>query len=304
MKKILVVGGSGFVGKALTDRLKRDGYDPLIFSRGNKPVRDVTVVTPDAQGYIPADVMDALHGIVNLAGETVAQRWTRGVKERILSSRIETTNAVIAALERNRSFQLRCPQVLVNASAVGYYGNSPQGIQTEASPSGAGFLAKVCREWEKSARQAEDLGLRVVILRFGIVLGPDGGVLEQMLKPFNWRVGGVIGDGSQYISWVHREDLTRAASIALGDETMVGPYNLTSPHPVTMDWFMHCLGYAVGRASWTRMPGFVARILFGEMADEILLASQEVLPQRLLQQGFAFSWGELEQALADIFSAR
>jgi uncharacterized protein len=196
---------------------------------------------------------------------------------------------------------LSCPKVLVNASAVGYYGNNNKGLLTEASPSGDGFLAMVCREWEKSARRAETANVRVVIMRFGIVLGPDGGALALMRLPFRFGVGGVIGDGRQFLSWVHREDVARAIVWAVETAGAAGAYNLTSPNPVTMKEFMRCLGRALGWPCWTSLPPFAARLIFGPMADELLLASQQAVPQRLLAEGFAFSYAGPEAALAEIF---
>lgn len=297
MKKILVTGGSGFVGRALAGYLRDEGYEPLIFSRSGSP----STVVPDSQGLIPAEILAQLCGIVNLAGENIAQRWNAAVKARILASRVDTTGRIVAALRRNRQAGLAVPAVLVSASAVGYYGNRPPGLQTEDSPSGGDFLALVCRQWEQAAWTAADEGVRVVVFRFGIVLGADGGVLSRMARPFRWGVGGVIGDGRQHISWIHRLDLVRALALALDRPDMSGPYNLTSPNPVTMERFMSCLGRALDAASWTRLPGGLVRLVLGEMADELLLADQQVLPRRLVEQGFAFAYPDLDQALADVY---
>jgi len=228
MNKILITGGTGFVGKALVNQLREEGFEPVIFSRsaGKNPG---SVIGADDEGLIPSEVLSTLYGIVNLAGENIGQRWTPDVKQRILNSRIDITDRIVTALRRNIKLGLPVPSVLVNASAVGYYGSHPSGIQTEDSPSGQGFLASVCCQWEQSAMTALEAGVRVVIFRFGIVFGPDGGVLSQMARPFKWKMGGVVGSGNEHVSWVHRKDLIRAVSLALNHSDMAGAFNLTQP---------------------------------------------------------------------------
>jgi hypothetical protein len=300
-KKVLVTGGTGFIGVTLVKELRQAGFEPLIFSHDGKGSGTECIVIPNSDGLIASDVIAEISAIINLAGENIGQRWNREAKARILSSRVVTTKTVVRSLQHNRENGKSCPRVLINASAVGYYGTHPQGVVTEASPSGDGYLAEVCREWEKTAQQAELEGLRVVILRFGIVLGPDGGVLKQMERPFRWRVGGIIGNGQQYISWVHRGDLIRIIVEALENENLDGTYNLTSPNPVTMAVFMKELGRVLHSTCWTQMPSFVAKIIFGERADELLLASQQVLPQRLLAAKYEFQFAKIEQALNDVY---
>ncbi len=300
MEKILVTGGTGFIGKALVTRLRAEGYDPVVFSRKGILMSD-GLVRPTENGLIPSDLLADLYGIVNLAGENIGKRWTSSIKSAILSSRIDTTNLIISSIRQNRRLGLPIPAVLVSASAVGYYGISPSGIQTEQSPAGEDFLADVCRQWEQIAMSAATDGVRVTIFRFGVVLGPDGGILERMAAPFKWRVGGVIGSGRQHISWIHRNDLIQALLIPFTNLEMQGAYNLTSPNPVTMSQFMDCLGSILGSPSWTIVPGFIAKLLFGEMAESLLLADQQVFPRRLLEQGFVFSFPELSTALAEIY---
>ncbi|MHC1745670.1 MAG: TIGR01777 family oxidoreductase [Negativicutes bacterium] len=300
MNKILVVGGTGFVGKALVNHLRANGYDPITLSRSGIMLPD-KVIRFDSDGLVPVDVLSDFYGIVNLAGENISQRWTSSVKTGILSSRLETTNRITAALRRNRQAGLPLPSVLVNASAVGYYGVRPLGIQTEDSPSGEGYLASVCRQWEQAATAAVEDGVRVVVFRFGLVLGHGGGILAEIEKPFQFRIGGVIGSGEQHMSWVHNKDLVRAIQLALDRAEMQGPYNLTSPYPVSMAEFTRCVGKELGRRSWTKVPAFIAKIIFGEMAEELLLADQQVAPKRLLEQGFTFSFPEISAAVADIY---
>lgn len=301
MKKILVTGGTGFIGKVLVPHLKQIGYMPIVLSRKGIQMPDKLIHT-DENGLIPAEILADLSGIVNLAGENIGQRWSSKVKSAILSSRITTTNLIVGALRRNLQLHLPIPSILVSASAVGYYGIHPSGIQTEFCPPGEDFLASVCRQWEEAAMSAAEIGVRVNLFRFGIVLGPDGGVLSQMAAPFKWRIGGVIGSGSQHISWIHRNDLIRALSEPFSDLEMQGVYNLTSPNPVTMSQFMTCLGKALGSPSWTKVPAFLAKLLFGEMAESLLLADQQVSPDRLLKQGFHFSFPKLSNALEEIYS--
>lgn len=301
MKKILVTGGTGFIGKALVIHLKGIGYTPIVLSRKGIQMPDKLIHT-DENGLIPAEILADLYGIVNLAGENIGQRWSPKVKSAILSSRITTTNLIVAALRRNLQLHLPIPSILVSASAVGYYGIHPSGIQTESCPPGEDFLASVCRQWEEAAMSAAEIGVRVNLFRFGIVLGPDGGVLPQMAAPFKWRIGGVIGSGNQHISWIHRNDLIHALSEPFSDLEMQGVYNLTSPNPVTMSQFMKCLGKTLGSPSWTKVPAFLAKLLFGEMAESLLLADQQVSPDRLLKQGFHFSFPELSSALEEIYS--
>lgn len=272
MKKILVTGGTGFIGKALVMHLQEIGYTPIVLSRKGIQMPD-KLLQPDENGLIPPEILADLYGIVNLAGENIGQRWSSKVKSAILSSRIETTNLIIAALRRNLQMRLSIPSILISASAVGYYGIRPSGIQTESCPPGEDFLASVCRQWEEAAMAAAELGVRVNIFRFGIVLGPDGGVLTQMAAPFKWRVGGVIGSGNQHISWIHRNDLIRALAEPFTNLEMQGVYNLTSPNPVTMSQFMDCLGKTLGSPSWTKVPAFIVKLRFGEMADSLLLAN-------------------------------
>ena len=300
MKKILVTGGTGFIGKALVARLSAEGYTPVVFSRKGILMSD-GLVQPTENGLIPPALLADFYGIVNLAGENIGKRWTPSIKSAILASRIDTTNLIIDSIRQNRRLGLPIPSVLVSASAVGYYGISPSGIQTEQSSAGEDFLADVCRQWEQIAMSAAADGVRVTIFRFGVVLGPDGGILARMATPFKWGVGGVIGSGRQHISWIHRNDLIQALLIPFANVEMHGAYNLTSPNPATMSLFMDCLGSMLGSPSWTKLPGFFAKLILGEMAESLLLADQQVLPQRLLGQGFVFSFPELSTALSEIY---
>lgn len=299
MKKILLVGGTGFIGQALGGHLRKSGYEVLILGRNARSSPESVML--DDEGLIPNEVLAGLAGIINLAGETIGQRWTAVVKDKILSSRIESTQRIVASLERGKENGIAIPSVLLNASAIGFYGAQPSGLQTEDSPKGAGFLASVCQAWEKEAQVAERLGVRVVIFRFGIVLGLHGGILAKMSKPCKLGVGGVIGSGRQHVSWIHYKDVARAVSFALESEKLKGPYNLTAPQVVTMNFFMNALAKQFGKPSWTKLPSFVARVVLGDMANEVLLADQDVFPKRLLEEKFVFQFTELLSCLDDIY---
>lgn len=300
MKKILVSGGTGFIGKSLVVQLSKNGYFPVLFSRKGIQMPDC-LIPLNQNGLIPPEVLADFYGIVNLAGETIGQRWTPAVKSAILSSRLDPTNCIVDSIRQNRRIGMPAPSVFVSASAIGYYGINPSGIQTENSPSGEDFLAAVCRQWEQAAMAAAREEVQVAVFRFGIVLGPDGGVLTRMAAPFKWRVGGVIGSGHQHISWIHRNDLIRALQMPFTDTKVQGIYNLTSPNPVKMSQFIDCLGSTLNSPSWTRLPAFIVRLIFGEMAEALLLADQQAIPKRLLEQDFVFTFPDLSAALTEIY---
>lgn len=268
--KIAVAGGTGFIGSALVDRLRGRGDDVLVLERGQALARDV---------------------VINLAGENVGRRWTAERKRRILDSRVRTTNALVDA---------HAP-VLINASAVGFYGPRGDEILDESSSSGAGFLAEVTRQWEAAAHRA-DAFARVVIFRFGVVLDRRGGALQRMMLPFRFGAGGPIGSGGQWTSWVDREDVLRAIEWAIDNSAVRGTYNITAPEPVRNRDFARALGRAMHRPSMMPTPGFALRLVFGEMADEMLLGGQRVVPARATTEGFSFRYPTLESSLAANFS--
>lgn len=301
MNKILILGGTGFVGRAVITCLRNNGFEPVIFSRNGGTFEHFKAIRPDAEGLIPAEVLSSVQGLINLAGETINQRWNSAIKKKIHDSRVNTTEKIAIAVQRNRKLGLPYPQVLVNASAIGYYGNRPQGIQTENSPAGSGFLADVCRQWEDAAFRSAEQGLRVVIFRFGVVLGPGGGIIDQLSRPFRFGVGGFFGSGKQYLSWIHRKDLARIILLAIADNSMSGVYNATSPEAVTMLEFTDCFARILHRPNWLRIPEFAARALFGEMAGEVLLADQQVYPLRLSKMPCQFHYERISDAIDEIF---
>jgi uncharacterized protein (TIGR01777 family) len=295
--KIIIAGGSGFLGEPLVQRLAAGGHDVAVLTRNPSRVDAGRAVAWDArtQGPWSSELADA-DVIVNLAGENIGEgRWSAERKQRMIDSRLNATNALVEALRgappRTRTF--------INASAVGLYGDRKDEELDESSVRGGGFLADLVTKWEEAARVAEPLA-RLVLLRFGVVLAPDGGALKKMLLPFKLGAGGPIGNGMQWMSWVDREDALRMIEWAIGNETARGAYNVTAPHPVRNREFAKALGKAVRRPAFFPTPAFALKAAFGEMADEVLLAGQRVHPRRAEKEGFRFAAPELEAALAKL----
>lgn len=300
--KILVTGGTGFVGHPLVEALAADGNSVIVASRSVRPPSATAtyIQLPEDTGLLPADSIEQLDAIINLAGENIgAGRWTTEQKQRIETSRINLTSMLVRSIERNANTNCSYPHILINASAVGYYGVSDTATFTEDSPNGAGFLAQVCHRWEETARQAGVFGVQTVLLRFGLVLGP-GGALERMALPFRYGAGGHIGSGKQWKSWIHRDDVIAVIRKALAGG-MSGPYNICSPQPVTAAEFAVTLGHVLGKKAWIKMPAFLAKLCFGEMANELLLGGQRAIPTRLLDNGFRFRFAMLRDAIYDIY---
>jgi hypothetical protein len=241
---------------------------------------------------LPPQLLDGVDAVINLAGETVAQRWTPAAKQRIRDSRVLTTRHLVEAMRQTA----KPPKVLVNASATGYYGDRGDEELTEESPPGQGFLAEVCQLWEEEALRATELGVRVVCARFGVVLGVGGGALQRLLPFFEWGVGGRLGNGQQWMAWVHRQDAARLVLHAVTNETVRGAMNAVAPNPVRNREFTRLLAKVVGKPALFPVPVFALRLLYGEMAD-ILLHSQRVLPKVALATGFTFDYPDLEIAI-------
>ncbi|MBI4323331.1 MAG: TIGR01777 family protein [Candidatus Omnitrophica bacterium] len=274
--KILVSGSHGFLGSALV---------PFLIPRGHQVTR---LVRP----YDPA-ALDGVEAVVHLAGENIIGRWTPEKKTRIRDSRVNGTRVLAESLARLAP----PPQVLVCASAVGYYGDRGEERLQEDSPAGSGFLAEVCREWEAATLPAVQQGIRVVNLRIGMVLSPQGGALAKMFPAFRLGLGGCLGSGRQYLSWIALDDLLEAITFALAAPNLRGPVNAVAPTPVTNRAFTKTLGRLLGRPTLCPVPAFAARLVFGEMAQELLLASARVMPAALLASGFAFRYPDLDGAL-------
>ena len=296
--KILVTGASGLVGRALVPLLTAEGHEAARLVRSAPGAGDVPW-DPDA-GTLGAEALEGFDGVVHLAGENIASgRWNTEKKRRIRESRVRGTRLLsetLAALKRP-------PRVLVSASAVGFYGDRGEEELTEASPAGTGFLSEVCREWEAATEAAEGKGVRVVHARLGIVLSRRGGALAKMLTPFRLGVGGVIGNGRQYMSWVTLDDAAAALGHLLAADTVMGPVNVVAPAPVTNREFTATLGRVLRRPAVFPVPGFMARLAFGEMAEALLLASARVKPEKLLDSGYAFRHGSLTEGLRHVLGA-
>ena len=304
--KLIITGGTGFIGTPLCQALAEEGHDLVLLTRA--PSRTVAAAGPRVRlvGWQPGSVgewathVDGADGVINLAGESIAgRRWTASQKARLCDSRLQATASVVTAIGR----ATRKPAVLVSASAVGYYGPHGDEPLDEESASGTDFLAGLCRQWEETAHRAEQFGARVVLLRIGIVLAPGGGALAKMLPPFRLGIGGPIGDGRQWCSWVHRDDVIGLIRHALITHALRGPVNATAPEPVTMRQFAEALGRAVHRPSWLPVPAAALRVLLGEMA-EVLLTGQRVLPVAARRSAYAFRHETLEYALAAALSSR
>lgn len=274
---VTLTGATGFIGRALAERLAALGHQVQPFS----------LRSPQ-----PLQVCDA---VIHLAGEPVAQRWTPEAKRRIRESRIEGTRRLIAGLSTLPAL----PRVFICSSAVGFYGSRGDEVLTEASAPGTGFLAELCVEWESAADEAQALGMRVVKLRTGMVLGPSGGALQQMLPAFRLGVGGRLGSGRQWMPWVHLDDHLDLVEFALDEAGVSGPLNATAPDPVTNREFTATLARALHRPAFLPAPAFALQALFGEMAS-VLLDSQRVIPRAALDAGFEFRHPELGPALQDI----
>jgi len=292
--KIAITGASGLVGGALVETLEERGYEPVRLVR-RTPRREGEVRWSPAEGTIDRDGLAGIDGAVHLAGENVASgRWTESKKASIRDSRVQGTDLFSRALAELD----RRPRVLVSASAIGYYGATGDALIDETSPSGSGFLASVCEEWEAAAQPARDAGIRVVHPRLGIVLDGDGGALAKMKTPFLLGVGGRIGDGAQYMSWVSLDDVVRAIVFSLEDEELSGPVNFTAPNPVTNAEFTETLGRVLKRPTILPIPKFALRLAAGsQLADEMLIGGSRVIPRALEARGFEWEQPALESAL-------
>ncbi|NMB75862.1 MAG: TIGR01777 family protein [Myxococcales bacterium] len=296
--KTLVTGATGLIGSALLPRLER----AVILSREPDAARqkfpgaEAFGWAPEA-GPPPGSAFEEVEAVVHLAGEPIAGgRWSEERKRRIRDSRVLGTRRLVEAMLALP----RPPRVLVCASAIGVYGDRGEEELDEASAPGSGFLAEVCLEWEAEAQKAAGRGIRVVCIRNGIVLSAQGGALSRMVKPFRWGLGGPIGGGRQWMSWIHLEDEVGILLRALGDAGLSGPVNAVAPQPVTNAEFSRALGSALGRPAFLSLPRFALRAAFGEMS-QVLTGSQRVLPRAMLHAGYAFRFPRIDEALLDLF---
>jgi len=292
---VAVSGSSGLVGSALVRFLTTEGHRVVRLVRTSPDVDDI--LWDPARGVENASRLEAVDAVVHLAGKNLAAgRWTPERKEDMRRSRVEGTRKLSESLAR----LTRRPKALVSASAVGYYGNRGDEVLTEGSSPGMDFLAQVCQEWEAATEPAVRAGIRVVHLRFGMILSPAGGALKRMLLPFKLGVGGRIGNGAQYVSWVAIDDAVGAIHHVICTGSLEGPINLVSPSPVTNAEFTWTLARVLSRPALASMPAFAARLVFGELADALLLSSQRVVPARLQQSGYTFRYPEIEAALCHL----
>lgn len=301
--RILLIGATGFIGRHLYDKLVERGHQLYVFTRNEKRAREI--LKGDAQivqwrsneHIVLQEYAHKVDAVVNLGGENLAaKRWRSEQKRKILSSRVNIGKAISFALDRSHDK----PYLLIQGSAVGYYGFHPSYTFREGMPPGEGFLPMVTQQWEDSVRNVDDCNTRKVFIRTGLVLGKEGGLLPRMMQTFRFFAGGHLGSGEQWLSWIHIDDQVKAIVELLEADNSSGVYNLTSPHPVKMKDFASKLGKVMGRPSWFHVPGFVLTAVFGDMARETMLQGQKVLPGRLKDRGFEFTHPDLEEALDDL----
>lgn len=298
--RVLVTGGSGFVGQRLCRRLKEAGHRLLVVSREPEQVRDRLPDGADIRRSVLDFVDTPPQAIVNLAGEPIAaHRWSDDQKERLIESRVNVTRDLVMLCEQLGSSGGHAPRVMVSASAMGYYGDQGDLVVTEETTPHDEFAHRLCKRWEEAASEAADFGTRVAILRLGLVLDAGGGSLQKMLPPFKLGLGGRFGDGKQFMPWVHREDLVRAIVFLIDNEALEGAFNGSAPHPVTNAEFTRTLAKQLGRPARIPVPAIVLETAFGEMS-RLLLTGADMRPKRLLEAGFAFRFPTLDKALADI----
>jgi uncharacterized protein (TIGR01777 family) len=304
--RVFLTGGTGLIGSRLVKILRQRGDDVTLLTRRPDAVRDkfagCTLVGGDPMVAGPwMDAVGACDAAVNFAGENLfARRWNDDFKRLLLDSRVKTTDNVVAALARQPRTAAGAAKVLVNASAVGYYGPHGDEELDESSPAGDDLLARLCVAWEKSAAAARAAGVRVALLRIGVVLDREGGALAAMLTPFKLGLGGPVAGGKQWLPWVHAADVVGLTLLALDNAAAEGPINGTAPNPVTNRDFTKALGRALHRPTLLPVPGFAMYLRFGGVA-EVILTGQRVLPKQALKLGYAFQFPTIDQALADIF---
>jgi hypothetical protein len=303
-KRVVITGATGFIGRALCEYLTPADYEIIALSRPDNPHRldlpHVQMVNWDAAsaaGWV--DYADGAYAIINLAGENIGTgSWTAEKKSKILDSRLNAASAVIEAVEQVP----HKPQVVIQTSAIGYYGNRGDQILDEQSSSGSGFLADVCQKWEKKSTRFFDLPVRCAIIRVAVVLGPTGGMLSKIVPMFRKYLGGVPGSGRQWISWIHLADLIAAIRFIMETENLHGVFNLAAPNPVPAKDFYHCLGRVLHRPVCLSIPVIALKLLMGQKAKELILTGQRVLPKRLQKAGYEFQFPHIQDALEDILS--
>lgn len=299
--KILVTGATGFIGRQVLLHLRDRGHAIVVLTRDPEkapvrlPIACPIYSWPGADQPPPREALQGVDAVVHLAGENIIHRWTSARKKEIIRSRLESTRRLVAAMQELG----HSPKIFVCASAVGFYGDRGDDSLDENAGAGTGFLADLCRQWEQMARQAETFGIRVVPLRIGVVFGRDGGALRPMLPPFRMGLGGKVGSGKQWLSWIHVRDLAGLVLHAIENSSVKGPLNAVSPNPVTNAELSRTLGKVLNRPVLFTIPGFVLKLVMGEAA-EVILSSQKVIPQKAAHFGYPFIFPELEDALREV----
>jgi uncharacterized protein (TIGR01777 family) len=295
--KILITGGTGFIGRTLCHRLLDSGHELIVLSRRPEQViklcgKSVTAIS----NLEDLSSEESINAIINLSGKGIADRlWTKKRKQKLLDSRINITKQLIAYVARAK----HKPSVMISGSAVGYYGNNGQSELDETTDNPDDFAQQLCKQWEAAVESVKEHGVRLCIIRIGLVIGRNGGFVKRMLLPFKLGLGGRLGNGQQWMSWIHKEDLITIVEILLNASELEGNFNATAPQPVTNAEFSACLANNLHRPAIFPVPAIVLKLLLGEMS-ELLLGGQKVLPERLIEQGFPFQYKSLDSALKAI----
>jgi uncharacterized protein (TIGR01777 family) len=296
---ILITGGTGFIGSALTKSLVEQGHAVTVLSRSPDKVAKICGAGVNALGSLSQlKAEDSFQVIINLAGAPIVDaRWSEDRKQLIRNSRIGLTDHLITCIDRMKVK----PELLISGSAIGYYGDQGDTVLTEQSTPYEDFSQQLCTDWEAAAKQAEQFGVRVCLIRTGLVIADGGGFLQRMLPPFRFGLGGRLGDGRQWMSWIQRRDWISIAQAMIADSSMHGAYNATAPNPVTNAEFTRILAQCLKRPTLLPIPAWLLKILLGEMS-QLVLGSQRVMPERLLAQGFKFQYDDLTAALNEVLS--
>lgn len=292
--KILISGASGFIGSTLVQKLKSEKQDVYKLVRKKTPLSENEIYWDPLSGTLDANSIDAFEAVIHLAGENIIGRWTDDKKRKMRESRILGTQL----LSKTLSSLKNPPKTFLCASAIGFYGNRGEENLTEESLPGNGFLADLCQEWEKASDSATQNGIRVIHYRIGVVLSAQGGALQKMILPFKMGFGGKIGNGKQWMSWIALDDLLEGIFFILKNPSISGAVNAVSPHPIRNLEFTQTLGKILHRPTFIPLPAFAAKLAFGEMAEEVLLASAKVIPEKLLKAGFQFKHPNLSETLS------
>ena len=298
--RVVITGSHGLIGSLLNQTLKKEGYDVSCLVRRAPESPLTEYVWNPAGGVIDSKALEAKDAVIHLAGASIARRWSPAQKELIHKSRTESAFHLM-----NQIVRLTIPpRIFISASAVGYYGDRADEILTEESPMGHGFLPDVCQDWEAASQSTKIRNMRVIHLRFGLVLSPKGGALAKLLPWFKMYLGGKVGNGKQYVSWIALDDAVRVIQYAIETPGLEGPVNVVAPEPVTNTEFSETLGRVLGRPVWAPLPGFLIRMLYGQMGQELLLASTRALPEKLRQSGYIFQHPHLEDAFRHVLNIK